>query len=229
MDAKHRLITRTDCINFVLTISFQEPPNLTHEARIQLEKEGRNWLKLMINKVAVEVGCHRGGVDGVQCQEMSDLLCHIHATFTTGMNRRLYLTEQELNVSIGRIYFTRVVLRLVWPATVFHTPAACAGCVASAAKPVAVSRLWCAVPVKQRTFFLNVLKFNWVTGSPPKFDTLLASWYPTYMQSFIISHSSCAEQYGDMSADTQTHSHTNKPPTAGAQLVGHTSIKKIIC
>ena len=53
----------------------------------------------------------------------------------------------------------------------------------------------------------------------------------TYMQSFIISHSSCAEQYGDMSADTQshtyihTHSHTNKPPTVGVRLVGHTSIK----
>ena len=52
-----------------------------------------------------------------------------------------------------------------------------------------------------------------------------------YMQSFIISHSSCAEQYGDMSADTQTHTHTRththtiKPPTAGVQLVGHTSIK----
>ena len=46
---------------------------------------------------------------------------------------------------------------------------------------------------------------------------------------FIISHSPCAEQYGDMSADTQTHSltpthpHTIKPPTAGVQLVGHTS------
>ena len=48
------------------------------------------------------------------------------------------------------------------------------------------------------------------------------------MQRFIITHSSCAEQYGDMSADTHTHththSHTNKPPTAGIQLVGHTSI-----
>ena len=48
---------------------------------------------------------------------------------------------------------------------------------------------------------------------------------------FIISHSSCAEQYGDMYANTQihphththTHSHTNKPLTAGVQLVGHTS------
>ena len=29
------------------------------------------------------------------------------------------------------------------------------------------------------------------TGSPPKCDTLLASWYPRYMQSFIISLSSC--------------------------------------
>ena len=49
------------------------------------------------------------------------------------------------------------------------------------------------------------------------------------MQSFIISHSSSAEQYGDMSADTQTrthrltHSHTFEPPTAGVQLVGHSS------
>ena len=68
------------------------------------------------------------------------------------------------------------------------------------------------------TFF----KFNWVTGSLPKFDTLLASWYPTYIQSFIISHSSCAEQYVNMSSDTQTqshtHTHTIKPPTAGVQL-----------
>ena len=45
-------------------------------------------------------------------------------------------------------------------------------------------------------------------GQHKKFDTLLASWYPTYMQSFIISHSSCAEQYGDMSSDTRTHTHT---------------------
>ena len=48
-----------------------------------------------------------------------------------------------------------------------------------------------------------------VAGSPPKFDTLLASWYPTYMQSFIISHSSCDEQYGDMSSDRLTRTHTN--------------------
>ena len=44
--------------------------------------------------------------------------------------------------------------------------------------------------------------------------------------SFIISHSSCAEQYGDMSSDTQTHTHTIKPPTAGVQLVGHISVNK---
>ena len=29
------------------------------------------------------------------------------------------------------------------------------------------------------------------------------------MQSFIISHSSCAEQYGDMSPDTHTHARTH--------------------
>ena len=28
-----------------------------------------------------------------------------------------------------------------------------------------------------------------------------------------------------MSSDTQTHSHTIKPPTAGVQLVGHTRIR----
>ena len=48
---------------------------------------------------------------------------------------------------------------------------------------------------------------------------------PEYMQSFIISHSSCAEQYGDMSSDTQIHSHTIKPLTAGVRQVGHTSLK----
>ena len=95
--------------------------------------------------------------------------------------------------------------------------------VATATKPVAASRLWCAIPVKHRK---KIVKLQNLIGSPPKFDTLLAVWYPTYMQSFIISHSSCAEQYGDMSSDTQTHSHTHtiKPPTAGVQLVGHTSI-----
>ena len=56
---------------------------------------------------------------------------------------------------------------------------------------------------------LNIVtKYNWVTGSPPKCDTLLAVWYRTYLQSFIISHSSCIEQYGDMSPDTHTHTHT---------------------
>ena len=77
---------------------------------------------------------------------------------------------------------------------------------------------------KIKTFF----KCNWVTGSPPKFDTLWASWYLTYMQSFIISHSSCAEKYGDMSSDTQTHSPTIKLPTAGVRQLGHTSIIPIL-
>ena len=71
----------------------------------------------------------------------------------------------------------------------------------------------------------NVFKFNWATGSPPKFDTLMASWYPTrYMRSFRISHSSCGEQYGDTSSDTQTYSHTIRPPTAGVWQVSHISI-----
>ena len=105
----HHVLMRADCINFVLTTltSFQEPPNLTPEARKQLEKEGKNWLKLTINKVVVEVGCHRGGINGTPCQEMSDLLGHVHAAFTTGLNRRLYLTEQEMNASIMLIFLLR--------------------------------------------------------------------------------------------------------------------------
>ena len=47
----------------------------------------------------------------------------------------------------------------------------------------------------------HFFKFNWVTGSPPTFYRLLASWYPTYMHIVIISYSSCADQYGDMSSD----------------------------
>ena len=50
-----------------------------------------------------------------------------------------------------------------------------------------------------------------LNGSPPKFDTLLASWYLTYMQGFIISHSSCVEQYGDMSSDTHTQLNGSPP------------------
>ena len=41
-----------------------------------------------------------------------------------------------------------------------------------------------------------------------------------------ISHSSCADQYGVMTSDTQTHTytHTDKAHRAGVQLVVHTSI-----
>ena len=58
--------------------------------------------------------------------------------------------------------------------------------------------IWGHVPGYTHTHTIKFIKFNWVTGSPPKFDTLLAVCYWTYMQRFIISHSSCAEQYGDM-------------------------------
>ena len=67
-------------------------------------------------------------------------------------------------------------------------------------------------------------QFHLVTGSSPKFDTLLASWYPTYMQSFIISHSSYAEQYGDMSSNRLTHSltesHTQKNTKFKKNVIG---------
>ena len=137
----------------------------------------------------------------------------------------------------------------------FHTAAICARSRSNSRKTS--GRV--AAMVRRARFLKTLLKFNWVTGSPPKFETLLSSWYSTCMQSFIISHSSCAEQYGDMSADTQTHTqththtrthththtphthartharararthththtHTSKPPTAGVQLVGHTSV-----
>ena len=70
---------------------------------------------------------------------------------------------------------------------------------------------------------LSSLTINWVTGSPPQCDILLAVLYPTYYvyivgsivpdilgKSFIVSHSSCAEQYGNMTADTNIHSLTHK-------------------
>ena len=119
---------------------------------------------------------------------------------------------KKLGLCLG--WYGQLIRDLHSRSSIFQQPA-CRR-IATAAKPVAASRLWCAVPVKQRnTFFLTFFfktfyKFNWVTGSPPKFDTFLASWYPTYMQSFIISHSSCAEQYSDMCTDTHTHSLTHK-------------------
>jgi len=54
----------------------------------------------MIHKVAAEVRCLQTDPGAnAPCQEMEDFLTHIHTTLTTGLNRRLYLTEQELNVS----------------------------------------------------------------------------------------------------------------------------------
>ncbi|KAK2173210.1 hypothetical protein NP493_892g01015 [Ridgeia piscesae] len=52
----------------------------------------------MIHKVAAEVRCLQTDPGAnAPCQEMEDFLTHIHTTLTTGLNRRLYLTEQELN------------------------------------------------------------------------------------------------------------------------------------
>ena len=39
---------------------------------------------------------------------------------------------------------------------------------------------------------------------------------------------SCAERYGVMTSDTQKHTHTNKAPRAGVQLVVNTSIYKVL-
>ena len=49
---------------------------------------------------------------------------------------------------------TRAVLRLVWPSILLQSAR---GRVATAANPVAASRLWCDVPVKQRKQFLKRL------------------------------------------------------------------------
>ena len=93
----------------------------------------------------------------------------------------------------------------------FHTAAVCAWSRSNSRKTSCRVTAMVRRARKQRKHFLKRFKkkCNCVTGSPPKFDTLLASWYPTYMQSFIISHSSCAAQYGDTPADTQTRSLTN--------------------
>ena len=111
---------------------------------------------------------------------------------------------------------TRAVLRLVWHSILLQSARRR---VATTAKPVAASRLWCAVHVKQRK--QNLKRLIFLIGSLGHHQHL------THMHSFIISHTSCAEQFGDMSSETQTHSHThshtNKPPPAGVQLVGYTS------
>ena len=72
--------------------------------------------------------------------------------------------------------------------------------------------------IKCKTFFKNCI------GSLGHHQNMTHCWHHgtrhrAYVQSFIISHPSCAEQYGDMSSDTQTHSHRIKQPAAGVQLV----------
>ena len=46
-------------------------------------------------------------------------------------------------------------------------------------------------------------------------------------QPFIMRRTIWGHDLGHTDSLTHTHSHTNKPPTAGVQLVGHTSIKVI--
>ena len=82
----------------------------------------------------------------------------------------------------------------------------------------------------QIKFLKRFLKCNWVTGSPPKFDKSLASWYPTYIlvhakfhnQPFIMRRAIWRHVFGQ--TNSSTHSHTIKPPTAGVRQLGHTSI-----
>ena len=87
---------------------------------------------------------------------------------------------------------TRAVLRLVWPfngileyirdlwrrSSILQQPAR--DRIATAAKPVAASRLWSAMPIKRS--ITKLISTAHIIGS-------------------------CAEQYGEMSSDTQTHSH----------------------
>ena len=73
-----------------------------------------------------------------------------------GLSLSLCVSSSSSAVHITWVHYGfQLGLCLGWyghlmPASVFHTPAATADRVATAAKPVAASRLWCAVPVKQR-------------------------------------------------------------------------------
>ena len=58
-------------------------------------------------------------------------------------------------ITVVVILYTRAVLRLVWPSILLQSAR---GRVATYAKSVAASRLWCAMPVKQRKQVSNVLK-----------------------------------------------------------------------
>ena len=75
---------------------------------------------------------------------------------------------------------TRAVLRLVWPSI----------------RLLFIER-WRHLADSNEPNFINKFFKHLIGslhGSPPKFDTLLASLYPTYMHSL-------AEQYGDMYSD----------------------------
>ena len=69
-------------------------------------------------------------------------------------------------VRTAMVVTTRVVLRLVWPSLLL----------------LFIER-WRHLADSNEPNFINksVFLFNWVTGSPPKFDKLLASWYPSYI------------------------------------------------
>ena len=67
------------------------------------------------------------------------------------------------NRQVGR-YILRLCLGWYGQRWSFILQQPARGRVATAAKPVAASRLWCAVPVKQHKQMLKrFLKFNWVT------------------------------------------------------------------
>ena len=84
----------------------------------------------------------------------------------------------------------------------------------------------------QNCAFKTFLKFNWVTGSPPKFDTvgiMVPDMHAKFHnQPFIMRRAIWRHVFGHTLTDSFTHSHTVKPPTAGVQLVGHTSINVFI-
>ena len=81
--------------------------------------------------------------------------------------------------------------------------------IATAAETVTASRLWSAMSVNSLN--KTIKRFENLIGSLGHHQNLTHCWhYGTRhnMQSFIIIHSSCAEQYGDISSDTDSLIHT---------------------
>ena len=108
---------------------------------------------------------------------------------------------------------TRTVLRLVWPID---------GIVQKHIHKRLISTLKCSFNYPEHNIMNSHCQFI-MYCSIPYMQTTYSVHAKFHNQPFIM----CRAIWRHVTQTyTYTHSHTNKPPTAGVQLVGHTSIKR---